>query len=142
MSLEAIVEESLRSFVVLVIESLVSSASSTVESLKSLEVASSAVLRSSETLTVESFTSPLTLVTVLSADFEVSTAPSFIEATESLASLLILLAASLISLNISPKLNSADAVVNIAAVMALIITIFFIGEVLYVCLWEILSIIL
>ena len=116
----------------LVIESLVSSASSTVESLISLEVASSAVFKSSDTLTEESFMSELTFVTVLSADFEVSTAPSFIDATESLASLLIDVAASFISLNISPKLKSADAVVNIAAVTALIITIFFIVGILLI----------
>ncbi len=125
------VELSLRSLVVLVTESFVSSASSTVASLVSLEVAISDVLRSSDTFTVESFTSSLTLVTVLSALLDVSTAPSFIEATLSFMSLLILVVASFMSLNISPKLKSAEAVVNIPAVMALKIRVFFIKKFLF-----------
>ena len=96
-------------------ESFVSSAISTVASLMSLVVEISAVLRSSDTFTAESLASLLTLVTVLSALLLVSTAPSFIDSTESLASLLILIAASFISLNISPKLKSACALVNSAA---------------------------
>ncbi len=79
------------------IESLVSSAISIVLSLASLltlvtarselfTVAISLVFKSSETLTAESLASLLTLVTVLSALLLVSTAPSFIAVTLSLAS--------------------------------------------------------
>ena len=136
-SFVAIVELSLKSLVVLLTESLESSATSIVVSLRSLltpvvvsepllTVAISLVLRSSDALTAVSFASWLTLVTVRSPLLETSTPPSTADWLASLASLLIEVTPSFMSLNISPKLKSADKLVVSARAATVLITNFFV----------------